>query len=463
MIAATRETLRLESIRSRLPWPRTLLWRAFLLIVLLMGLSLFAWFQIYSQFALKPRTRQTAQMLVSVVNLTRAALLASDATQQTALLRDLISIEGIRVYPAEPTDDVTPAEDSELIRNLGRELRLRLGPTTRLASAIEGKPGFYISFILDSYAPEDQYWLMIPSDRIAHGGVAGWVGWGIAAGLLSLLGAYLLVFGITRPLKALEQAARKVGQGDLPPPLSEKGPQEIVAVASAFNQMSRDLTQLESDRALILAGVSHDLRTPLSRLRLGIELSGATAEDLIAMSADIDEMDRIIGQFLDFARDAQSEAVSPCDLSSLLQDIAAAYERRGMTVETAFPVETLPSQRLRAQSIRRAISNLVDNAWHYAGIDAPLQLMLQHDERERTITIDVADRGPGIPADQVERLKRPFTRLEEARSNARGSGLGLAIVERIARLHDGSLQLLARPGGGLIARISLPFSAAGEQ
>jgi two-component system osmolarity sensor histidine kinase EnvZ len=388
------------------------------------------------------------------VNLTRAALLASDATQQTALLRDLISIEGIRIYPAEPSDNVTPAEDSELIRNLGQELRQRLGSTTRLASALEGQPGFYISFILDPDAPDDQYWLMIPAERVSHGGVAGWIGWGIATGLLSLVGAYLLVFGITRPLKALEQAARKVGQGELPPPLAEKGPQEIVAVASAFNQMSRDLTQLESDRALILAGVSHDLRTPLSRLRLGIELSGATPDDVLAMSADIDEMDGIIGQFLDFARDAQSEQAAPCDLAMLLRDISESYARRGVSVTFDCPTELLPPQTLRVQSMRRAVTNLIDNAWRYAGESKAIELGLA--VHERRINIEVADRGPGIPPGQVERLKRPFTRLEEARSNARGSGLGLAIVERIARLHDGKFDLLQREGGGLLARISLP-------
>ncbi|MDB5814949.1 MAG: two-component sensor histidine kinase [Rhodocyclales bacterium] len=439
----------------RFPWPRTLLWRTFLLIVLLMGLSLFAWFQIYSQFAIKPRTRQTAQMLVSVVNLTRAALLASDTTQQAALLRDLTSIEGIRIYPAESDDQVTPAEDSDLIRNLARELRQRLGPETRLASAIDARPGFYISFILDPEAPEDQYWLMIPAERISRGGVAGWIGWGIATGLLSLLGAYLLVFGITRPLKALEHAARTVGRGELPPPLDEKGPEEIVAVANAFNQMSRDLTQLESDRALILAGVSHDLRTPLSRLRLGIELSGATAEDVTAMSADIDEMDRIIGQFLDFARDAQAEVAGACDLCAFLRDIADAYTRRGLQVDLA--CTAVAPQILRTQSMRRAVTNLIDNAWRYAGEGKPIDLHLT--TRGQDVCIEVADRGPGIPPDQVERLKRPFTRLEEARSNVHGSGLGLAIVERIVRLHNGRLDLLPRPGGGLLVRISLPAFA----
>ncbi|GAB4057868.1 ATP-binding protein [Uliginosibacterium sediminicola] len=438
--------------RLRFPWPRTLLWRTFLLIVLLMGLSLFAWFQIYQQFAIKPRTHQTAQMVYSIVNLTRAALLASDATQRTALLQDLIHMEGIRVYPAESTDQIVAANESAFMRGLADELRLRLGPSTITASSLEGQTGFYVSFILDPYAPDDRYWLMIPAERVARGDVVGWIGWGLAVALLSMIGAYLLVFGITRPLKALEQAARSVGRGELPPPLPEKGSREMAAVANAFNQMSRDLNQLESDRALILAGVSHDLRTPLSRLRLGIEMSGASAADIAAMSTDIDDMDRVIKQFLDFARDAHSESSEPCEPGALLDELAERYARRGARISVSR--HTSVTLNLRPQSIRRAVTNLIDNALRYCPPDTPIELRL--DVQATQIFIDVVDQGPGIPADAVERLKRPFTRLESARSNVQGSGLGLAIVERIARLHEGALDLLPNPAGGLIARIQLP-------
>ncbi|MGC3965553.1 MAG: ATP-binding protein [Rhodocyclaceae bacterium] len=433
-------------------WPRTLLWRTFLLIVLLIGLSLYAWFQIYTHYALRPRARQTAQMVVSVVNLTRSALVASDASQRTALLQELTSLEGIRIYPAEQSDPIVPLSDSDLMRTLEEELHQRLGSYTRLTSRFAGRQGFFVSFRLQDDDPNDEYWVMLPSERIERTGAAEWIGWGVAAGALSLLGAYLLVLGVTRPLKALENAARAIGRGETPAAvLSESGPSEVVAVAQAFNQMSSDLTQLESDRALILAGVSHDLRTPLARLRLGVELSGGSSEDREAMVGDIEEMDRIINQFLDFARGSNAEAPQQVMLDNFLTDIVAPYQRRGRTVRLESPKVEIDA---RPMALRRAVTNLIDNALRYAGMEQPIDIAVT--SQHGMVWIDVADRGPGIPPEHAERLKRPFTQLETARTDAQGSGLGLAIVDRIARTHGGHLELLPRQGGGLLARIILP-------
>ncbi len=285
-----------------------------------------------------------------------------------------------------------------------------------------------------------------------------WLGWGVAALLLSLLGAWLIVFRITRPLKALQEAAQKVGAGETPPRLDEGGPTELATVAGAFNQMSADLAQIDQDRALILAGVSHDLRTPLTRLRMGIEMS---ADDGLreGMTADIEEMDKTIGQFLDFARSEGGEAPQAVDLGALLADVASQYRRRGFAVNMP-GTSAVPSAptfgaglSVRPQALRRAVSNLIDNALRYAGADSPVELDLNVAGGE--LVIKVSDRGPGIPPQDVERIKRPFARLEAARSNTAGAGLGLAIVERIARSHNGRLELLSRDGGGLIARLVL--------
>ncbi|GAB2884440.1 ATP-binding protein [Uliginosibacterium flavum] len=440
-----------RTVISRLPWPRTLLWRSFLLIALLLGASLLAWLQIYNYYALRPRAAQTAQMVVSMVNLTRSALIAADETQRLALLHDLNSIEGIRVLPAESTDKLVGLPDSSPTRALQASVRKRLGAYTRFSAELNDLPGFFVSFRVDEEDPEDEYWIMLPRERIAGPAAAEWLGWGIAAILLALIAAYLVVRGLNRPLKALESAARAIGRGEPAPNLPEHGANEIAAVAQAFNQMSQDLAELESDRALILAGVSHDLRTPLARLRLGIEMSGAHTDDIAAMGQDIEDMDRIIGQFLDFARDSQAEPAQDCDIAALLHDLAQASRRRGTLIELDTPEQVIAP--VRAQSLRRAVTNLIDNALRYADTDQPLALRLRN--FPDGLEIELADRGPGIPADQAERLKRPFTRLESARSNAQGSGLGLAIVERIAKLHGGHLDLLPREGGGLRAVLKL--------
>ena len=216
--------------------------------------------------------------------------------------------------------------------------------------------------------------------------------------------------------------------------------------------MSSDLARIDQDRALILAGISHDLRTPLTRLRMGIEM--APDEGLReGMTADVEEMDKTIGQFLDFARSDGGEAQQDVDMAALLAELATQYRRRGFNVAVP-PAPTLGmATTVRPQALRRAVTNLVDNALRYAGSESPVELAFSATNGE--ISFDVCDRGPGIPADDVERMKRPFARLDAARTNATGAGLGLAIVDRIARSHNGRLELLPRAGGGLLARITL--------
>ena len=224
-------------------------------------------------------------------------------------------------------------------------------------------------------------------------------------------------------------------------------------LATAFNQMSADLARLERDRAMVLAGISHDLRTPLARLRLGLEMIGGDPAMSEALAADIDEMDKIIGQFLDFAK-GENETKTPTDLELLVDEICERYTKLGRGLVHCKSASMRLS--LAQMAVRRAISNLIDNALRYTAEPVEIETRLEAD----TAVIEVRDRGPGIPAAEVERMKRPFTRLEEARSGAGGSGLGLAIVDRVARLHGGTLDLLPRPDGGLVARISLPLKGA---
>lgn len=433
--------------------PRSLLWRTFVLVSLLMLLSVAAWFAIFRSYEREPRARQLAQAVVSIANLTRAALIFARPEARRDFLRDLSDHEGIRIYPAEASDRVAPLPDSALLHRVEALVKAQLGPTTRVSMEREGEHALFVSFRIDD-SEEGIYWLALPSKRIERVFPLGWLGWGVAALLLSLLGAWLIVFRITRPLKALQQAARKVGAGETVPRLDESGPTELATVARAFNQMSADLELIDQDRALILAGISHDLRTPLTRLRMGIEM--AADEDLReGMSADVEEMDKTIGQFLDFSRSEGGEAPQNVDIAALLAEIATQYRRRGFNVTSILPPDPAAedAKTVRPQALRRAINNLIDNALRHAGSESPVELALGTSNDDGCI--EVRDAGPGIPDKDVERMKRPFTRLEAARSNVTGAGLGLAIVDRIARSHNGRLELLPRPGGGLIARLTL--------
>jgi two-component system osmolarity sensor histidine kinase EnvZ len=428
-------------------WPRSLLWRTFILLAALVLVTTAAWFGIFRAYELEPRARQISQNLVSIVNLTRTALITSQPERRHELLSELSEREGIQVYPEEPGERIAPPADRPLVRLVSEMVRRQLGENTRFASERDGKPGFWLSFHID----DDEYWVRVPRERIERQIALRWLGWGALAVALSLLAAYFLVSRLNRPLRALASAAGAIGKGKIPDPVSESGPEEIRTLSHAFNQMSKDLARLDADRALILAGVSHDLRTPLSRLRLGIEMSGADPQLRDGMTADIEEMDRTINQFLDFARTDGGETLQHADLAAIAAEVAEHYGRRGKSVATDF--SRVPELPLQVLSMRRVVLNLIDNALRYGEKEVSVAV---HAEAGAAV-LEVADRGPGIPASEAERLKQPFTRLEVARSDKGGAGLGLAIVERVVRAHRGSFELLAREGGGLVARIRLPF------
>jgi two-component system osmolarity sensor histidine kinase EnvZ len=448
--------MRVKPLRPLRWLPKSLLWRAFLLIATLMLLAVAAWLAIFREAELEPRARQLTQMVVSMTNLTRAALLAARPEHRHNLLAELSDREGLHIYPADSNDRIVPPPPLPLPRRIETLLQEQLGPATRLAFELNDEPGLFVSFRIFP-GTEGDFWLALPRERLERHLPLQWLGWGAAVLLLSLAGAWLIVFLITRPLRALETAARKVGAGETPPPLPERGPQEIAAVTLAFNQMSANLRQLEDDRRLLLAGISHDLRTPLTRLRMETELSVADAAARAGMAADIAEMDRTIGQFLDFARPQEdastAAALTATDLSALLTEIAARYGRHLSFNPPASPV----SARIRPDLLHRAIVNLIENALRHGGQGEhcePVELALTTTGEE--VIIAVLDHGPGIAPNEVERLKLPFTRGEAARTGAGGAGLGLTIVDRIVRAQNGRLELLPRSGGGLAAQIHLP-------
>jgi len=435
--------------------PRTLLWQTFAMLTMLLLLAFGAWSQIVRHFEQAPRAKDLAQTVTSIVNLTRTALVNADADRRLELLIDLTAMEGIRVYPAEQGDRTTPLANTRAMQLLVKEVRQQLGTRTRFASSWEGLEGFWVSFRLDP-SDQDEYWVMLPAERIQRPRPLEWLGWGVITMGFAVIGAYLVVIRISGPLRRMAHAARLIGRGKQPPKLSEDEPGEIAEVATAFNQMAGDLAQLENDRAVILAGVSHDLRTPLARLRLGVEMSGAPDDEVAAMVSDIEEMDRVIGQFVDYGRSDETKP-EPVALKPLIEDIVSGDRLRGHTIETNIH----PGAMVMARTLplRRALRNLIDNAERYGHEDQIIRVTTE--PVENAWKISVRDEGPGIPVDQIERLKRPFVRLDEARGNTQGAGLGLAIVDRFARGHDGRFDLANHPHGGLIA--SLTLSAAPAQ
>ncbi len=432
--------------------PRSLLWRTVLLLALLMVAGHFASLQIFRVAEREPRAEQVARQIASVVNLTRSALITGDPAKRLDLLRDLSQQEAIQVYASKPGEVVEPLPDSPLTQMITVDLKRRLGDDTKLLVTRDSARAVWVSFKIDAL----EYWVRLPRERIERAEQLRWAGWGALILILSLAGAFLIVSRINRPLRELTRAAAAIGGGKTPAPVPESGPAEIQTLSRAFNQMASDLKRADADRALLLAGVSHDLRTPLSRIRLGVEMLNSEADAALkdGMVQDVEDIDAVISQFLDFARvSGEHGAVAETDLNEVVNSVLERYRRQGRRVSAR--TGALPVLKIQALAIQRLLTNLIDNALRHGGEDVEIETAAENGR----VRLSVLDRGPGIPAADAERMMQPFTRMNEARSTA-GSGLGLAIVDRIAKIHGASVRLLARDGGGLEVRVEFPSAGA---
>ena len=399
-----------------------------------------------------PRAEQLANQIISVVTITRAALTHSAPESRSELLFELASNEGIRIYPLEETDRVEAPRESNLMPLLQDRVRNRLGAATRFAGKVNDIAGFYISFKID----DDDYWLMLDRDRLDRATGIQWLGWAAVTLLLALLGAVFISRLINQPLAQLTAAARAIAKGRQLDPLPERGPVEIMEANRSFNQMVDDLNRIESDRAVILAGISHDLRTPISRMLLEVEMASLRDDARIGMQSDLAQMDGIIGQFLDYAKPTDISTFSRIDLSLLLAQTAQEAERLPdvrVTTHIDPDVEVMGNP----VDLKRVVNNLIENARRYGKTqDSEVtEIDLGCRLEGGKVMVEVGDHGDGIPDADMDRLRRPFTRLDTARGQANGAGLGLAIVERVIKRHGGKLLLRNRHNHGLVVEIQL--------
>lgn len=419
------------------------------LIALLLAIGQFSALQIFDYFEREPRAQAAALQAVTVVNYTRASLLASHENRRIALLSELSGKEGVRIYAADLLEIVEPLPKDNFILLVAEKIRESLGPETLIAINHLGVPGLWISFSIE----QDDYWVVIPRFIGERPFPWQWFGWAALVALLSLLGAYVIAARINRPLSFLVKAADRISQGDQPPKLPEEGANEMREVLRTFNEMAEALARLDSERTLLLAGVSHDLRTPLARLRLAVEMLPSEVGDATrdGMVQDIADMDNIINQFLDFVRGVEGEPAQLVEVNELLRSLADRHARSGHTIDLNLAADyRVP---MRPMAMHRLIGNLIDNAFAYGKGRVSVSTKIT----AGYMVISVLDDGPGIPAAHMTRLLRPFERMDSARGNEGGSGLGLAIADRIAKLHKGKLELFNRPQGGLEARLSLPL------
>jgi two-component system osmolarity sensor histidine kinase EnvZ len=340
------------------------------------------------------------------------------------------------------------------VRRVEEALEHRLGaPSPIRTQVIEGRRWFWID--LPVGVAQELVRVGFPRDRIQTRPLAGLLVTASGVLILVLLTSALLARQITRPLTSLSEAAQRVGEGRLPEALTERGPKELRTFVVQFNRMALRVQDLLANRTTLLAGISHDLRTPISRIRLALEmLSAGTDKELVKrMKGDLELMNRLIGQSLELARDLEAGQCDQVDLADLIDGLVLDLKRTDHQVDWNAPGPCPCSVNVTA--LQRILANLTENALRYGGAEPPrIELDCGGDDTE----IRVLDRGPGIPDDQKDAVFRPFYRIESSRStDTGGSGLGLAIARQLADANHWGIALQNRPGGGTIARIRLVY------
>ncbi|MBO1256823.1 two-component system sensor histidine kinase EnvZ [Alteromonas sp. 5E99-2] len=322
----------------------------------------------------------------------------------------------------------------------------------RIGSGIgEAQKSPFIVWILLSEYPDK--WISIPIYGLDETSLSPLTMYLMVIGFLSVVGGWAFVRHLNRPLQALQKAAKEVGKGQFPPPLEEQGTTESILVTRAFNSMNKGIQQLEHDRTLMTAGISHDLRTPLTRIRLASEMLPDDQEWIRdGIIHDIEDMNAIIDQCINYARVDQHTEVEKANLNSLINDIVQARKLEA-NHEIELDLKPLPLTLLRKVAIKRVLDNLVENAFKY-GSDK-ITVRSYFDETESTLVCEVRDFGDGIKEESLDAMFMPFAQGDAARGGA-GSGLGLAITKRIIDKHNGKIKLLNHAEKGLVARVTLP-------
>jgi two-component system osmolarity sensor histidine kinase EnvZ len=427
-----------------------------LFFTLLIASQVFSYYAVYN-YALVPSLQQFNKILAHELTFVLQGNQATDEELEmdAPLRRRVLEQLGVTVHAVDSpmanefkhamTIDLMSEEMTDELGS-NTEVRLILGEESYILwMDIDALPGSLIRIPLSELQEED----FAPLFRNS-----------LIMTLLIIVGGWLFIRLQNRPLRELEKAANLVGRGENPPVLPEKGATEIRSVSRAFNQMAKGIQELEEDRALLMAGISHDLRTPLTRIRLATEMMSPEdsylAEGIIS---DTEECNEIISQFMDYLKPVDTQTFQVIHLNDIASDIVSS--EGGYEIQ----IDYHPEPKLKEVSgspiaIKRAISNLVVNAVRYGNGWVKVSTGMTADNKLAWVCVE--DDGPGIESDQIGRLFEPFTRGDTARGSE-GTGLGLAIVKRIISQHHGSVSISNRSEGGLIAQVNFPVTKNGSR
>lgn len=430
----------------------SLFWRTFFFLAVLLASGVFAWVQTFRALELEPNAIEAAHRIAALVNLSRIALGSADNINRVTLIKSLSTPESVKLTPREPTDNWTPYETDRFTKLIGQALRVELGPGTIVAGDVNGVPGLWVGFSIE----RDSYWIQADSKRIT---TMSWRTFGVWVGialLATIFGSAAVARLINRPLRELSFAASRIREGEFDSRLDENTmTSEIRQVNMGFNRMARELAKVEEDRAVMLAGISHDLRTPLARLRLEAEMSVHDEEAKGNMALDIDQLDAIIDKFMDYARPGDV-LLSSVHLSSIVdREMAAFRDTSQIRITSRVAIDT--NVMADDTELGRVLQNLFENARRYGrSIDTGIaRVVVSYARTGPWVVINVRDHGQGVDPSKLKQLTTPFFRGDAARTAATGAGLGLAIVEKAVQRMGGQFELDNAADGGLIAHVRL--------
>ncbi|QBR00898.1 ATP-binding protein [Paraburkholderia pallida] len=425
-------------------WYRSLLVRNVLaLIVLVLTSQIFAG-AVYLFFVQRPRVDEAAALTASQIR-TASRLLA--ALPPAAREQQLLAINGVSQGEVPPASAAQPLPVGFVARYFVSRLAHELGAGDQIRFEQGSAQRVWVRLRVD----DAYYWMVLAGAPNAIPSLP----WTLISLLLCIatvpaLVAFLIHRPVERLLMRLSRAADTIEHGAWPEAVPVEGAHELAMVADAFNRMAASLQELDTTRAQMLAGISHDIRTPLTKLRMVLEAPESVEAPAESAERFVEEIDLIVQQFIDFARGWDSEPTKRGDLNALIERLAADYV--GLEYVFDLSLEALPEFAFRPTGMQRLLMNLMQNAVVYGRVGLAVRTWVA----DGYVTIDVEDQGPGVPAELLPLMKQPFRRGPQSEQR-NGSGLGLAIAERIAKQHDGTLDLLANRPHGLVARVRLPL------
>jgi len=427
--------------------PHSLFSRSALLIAVLMIAAQLSTAVLFTYWVQLPRLLVMVDLAESHLHSVRSALELLPDAQRAEYLRQMGQDHNLHLQQQAPVIDSKDIPHQFVIDKFLSLFEEKLLPNEKVIYQAAPERVVWVQI----YVQQQAFWVKFAAEPFSADLSDYTGGLLLFMALLALLGGLIIHRTLNRPLQRLADVVNRIGKGQRIETIEEEGPKEIVAFIHALNRMNADLKQMDADRTLMLAGISHDLRTPITRIQLAMEMIGGDFDSALKnrVLANLGEIEGGLKQCLDFARDAADEPPQIADLNDLARLCAANYRANGYTIGLDLCEEA--DALIRPFAIERLLKNLLENAIKYANKD----ITIATGNCGQKLYLSVLDRGAGIAGSDIENLRRPFARADTSRGSSVGYGLGLAIVDKIVEVHQAKIEFLQRDGGGLEVRVTL--------